>query len=157
MSLVQLANLCAHLQNCTRVHFNMAAVPFTRLHLQVATGLYKHGFIKGIQKGSIAGPDLFPTEVTPDNIATRRLWLNLKYKNSKPVLSKLSLVSKPNRRLVLTKQEIKALASGLKVRIIDPLQPGEVMFVKLPRSKELIELQEAADRYVGGEVLCRAR
>ncbi|ODV98126.1 hypothetical protein PACTADRAFT_47940 [Pachysolen tannophilus NRRL Y-2460] len=156
MSLVHLANVCAHLQNCSRVNLPLAHIPLTRLHLQVALGLYKHGFIKSIQKGSTLGPDLVPTEVTPDNISSRRLWLGLKYKNSKPVLNKISLVSKPNRRLFLDKEEIRALSGGSSVRVIKPLQPGEIIFIRT-LNKDLVDLQDAAERHLGGEVVCRAR
>lgn len=155
MSLVKLAHYCSHLQNCTRVNLPVAHIPLSRLHLQISLGLYKHGFISSIQRGPIAGPDEVPTEVTPDNVATRRLWLGLKYKDSKSVLRKMSLVSKPNRRLFLDAEQIKALASGLKVRLIEPLQPGEVMFVKV--GDDVVELQDAARRGLKGEILCRAR
>lgn len=160
MSLVKLANVCAHLQNCTRVSLPLAQVPFTRLHIQLSLGLYKAGFLKSVQKGSVAGPDLVPQQITPDNIATRRLWLGLKYKDSKSVLSRISLVSKPNRKAILTKEEIRSLSQGKKVQMIHPLQPGEVMFVRVSVTKdappEVIDLQEASDRHLGGEVLCRA-
>lgn len=123
------------------------------MHLEVTRGLYKEGFISSIQRGSTQGPDLTPVEVTPDNISTRRLWLTLKYRNNRPVIRQMSLVSKPGRRVHLTVEETKALASGWPVRFIKPLQPAELLFVRV--DKEVIEIQEAAKRGVACLALYR--
>lgn len=154
MSLVGLANFCSHLKNCTNVQMSTTSVPFTRLHLQIALGLYREGFISSIKKGSTIGPDLKPTDVTPDNISTRRLWLGLKYRNNRPVIRSLSLILKPGRKVNLTSTEVKALSSGLPVRFIRPLNPAECIFIKTPRD-EVLEIQEAARKDIRGMVLCR--
>ncbi|KAK6461820.1 ribosomal protein S8 [Scheffersomyces coipomensis] len=157
MSFVHLANFCAHIKNCTNVNISSTSVPFTRLHLQIASGLYKEGFISSIQRGSTTGPDVTPVDVTPDNISTRRLWLGLKYRNNQPVIRDISLVSKPGRKVNLTKEEVKALASGLAVRFIKPLQPAECIFIKNEKEKEVIEIQEAAKRNLDGVALYRVK
>ena len=96
-------------KNVTNVHVATTSVPFSRLHLQVALGLYREGFISSIQKGSTTGPDLKPVEVTPDNISSRRLWLGLKYLNNQSVIRDFSLVLKPGRKVNLTPTEIRKL------------------------------------------------
>ncbi|QPG73430.1 hypothetical protein FOA43_000740 [Brettanomyces nanus] len=155
MSLVNLANLCCHLQNCTMARLPLAKVPYTRLHLQIALGLYKEGFISSVQRGSINGPDITAVDVTPDNISTRRLWLGLKYRNNKPVLSNLHLISKPNRRVKLTNEELKHFASGNRIRFIPPVKPDEVVFVRTDKN-EVLNLFEAVKKSREGELLCRA-
>lgn len=156
MSLVHLANLCAHVKNCTNVHISTTSIPFSRLHLLVALNLYKEGFISSVHKGSTAGPDKAPVEVTPDNISTRRLWLELKYRNNQPVIRDFSVILKPGRKVNLTATEIKALASGFPVRFIKPLQPAECIFIQTPK-KEIFEVQEAAKRNLDGMALCRVK
>ena len=156
MSLVHLSNFAAHVKNCTRINLSTTSVPYTKLHLQLALGLYREGFLSLIQRGSVTGPDQEAVEVTPDNIATRRLWLGLKYRNNQPVIREFSMVSKPSRRVNLTSTKVKALASGLKVRFIQPLQPSEVIFLKT-KSKEVVEIQEASQRSLEGTVLCRVK
>ncbi|CAH2350741.1 37S ribosomal protein S8, mitochondrial [[Candida] railenensis] len=156
MSLVNLAHFASHVKNCTRVNISATSVPFSRLHLQVALQLYKEGFISSVQKGSTSGPDIKPVDITPDNVSTRRLWLGLKYRNNQPVLRDFSLISKPGRRVNLTNTEVKALASGLTVRFIRPLQPAECMFIKTDED-EVVEIQEAAKRHLSGLVLCRVK
>lgn len=131
-------------------------MPFNRGHLQLAFQLYREGFISSIQKGSTSGPDKNPVEVTPDNISSRRLWLDLKYRNNEPVIREFSLISTPGRKAHLTDVEVKALASGLQVRFIKPLQPSECLFIQ-NKKKEILEIQEAAKRDELGLALCRIR
>lgn len=154
MSLVNLAHVCSHIQNVTRVNKSLTSIPYTKLHLQLALGLYKEGFISSIQRGSLTGPDKEFTAATPDNISTRRLWLGLKYHNMRPVISQIHLVSKPNRRVHANAQQVNDLLGGKKFRLIEPPKLGEVIFVKV-KSGELMELQEAAQKQLGGEILCR--
>lgn len=156
MSLVHLSNFSAHLKNCLRINQTITSVPYSRLHLQIALGLYKEGFISLLQRGSLTGPDEAPVEVTPDNIATRRLWLGLKYRNNEPVIRQFLMISKPSRKVNLTSKEVKALASGLPVRFILPLQPAECIFMKT-KSDKIYEIQEAAKKDLEGMVLCRIR
>lgn len=155
MSLVHLSNFTAHLKNVTRLNLSTTSVPFSRLHLQLSFLLYKEGFLSSIHRGSVAGPDKSSVEVTPDNISSRRLWLGLKYRNNLPVIRDFSMISKPNRRVFFTPIEVKALASGLPVRVVHPLQPAECIFIK--SGDEIVEIQEAAKRDLGGTVLCRIK
>ncbi|GME73043.1 unnamed protein product [Ambrosiozyma monospora] len=154
MSLVKLANVGAHLQNCAMAKLPLTKIPYTKLHLQIALGLYKEGFISSVKRGSITGPDLTPVEVTPDNISSRRLWLGMKYRENKPVLSKFQLISKPNRRVFCTSSDLRNFAAGQRFRFVKPLQPGEVIFVRT-REKEVIDLHEAVKKQLDGELLCR--
>lgn len=156
MSFVHLAHLCSHLKNSTNVQAATTSIPFSRLHLQIALGLYREGFISSVQRGSTSGPDLQPVDVTPDNISTRRLWLGLKYRNNQSVIRDISLISKPSRKVNLTATEMKALASGLAVRFIKPLQPAESIFIRT-KNKEIIEIQEAAKKNLAGTALCRIK
>ncbi|SCU97061.1 LAFA_0G09538g1_1 [Lachancea sp. 'fantastica'] len=155
MSLVHLANACAHLQNCSRVRTSLTSIPYTKLHLNFAYNLYKHGFLSTLQRGSTKGPDVAAVEVTPDNISTRRLWLGLKYRENKPVISTCRLISKPNLRIDLKYEDLKQLCTGKTVRLIKPLQPGELILVR--SGNELLDINDAIARKIGGEVLCRVK
>lgn len=154
MSLVGLGHVCAHLQNCTRIRIGLTSIPYTRLHLNFAYNLYKHGFFQSLQKGSTKGPDVKPVEVTPDNISTRRLWIGLKYRENKSVLTSCKLISKPNLKITLSYKELKELCSGRSVRLIKPLQPGELILVRCKKN-EIMDINEAILKGVGGQVLCR--
>ncbi|CAN6607288.1 small ribosomal subunit protein uS8m [Trichomonascus vanleenenianus] len=154
MSLVNLGHMCAHIQNVTRVNRSLASVPMTKLHLQVALGLYKEGFLSSVQRGDLKGPDRVFTPNTCDNISTRRIWLGLKYHDFKSVIRSMRLVSHPNRRVVAKPKAIADLVAGKPYRQIEPLAMGEVMFVRLANG-DVVEIQEAARKKLGGEILCR--
>ncbi|KAH3684482.1 hypothetical protein WICPIJ_004547 [Wickerhamomyces pijperi] len=154
MSLVKLANIAAHIQNVTRINHSTTSIPFTRLHLSISQHLYKQGFISSLQKGDLNGPHLTPTEITPDNIARTKLWLGLKYRDGKPVLSKFQLISKPSNKIHLTKEQIRDLAAGKSVRLIAPPQPNELILVKAHGSKDVLDLHDAASKEMSAEVLC---
>lgn len=156
MSLVKLANTCAHLQNCSRVRLSLTSLPYTKLQLQFAYNLYKQGFLSSVERGSTRGPDDEFIEVTPDNIATRRLWVGLKYRDNKPVLSQCRLISKPNMRIMMGPDELKKVCSGVSVRQVKPLQPGELMLVRTERNT-FVDIHEAIAQRHGGELLCRVK
>lgn len=154
-SLVQLSRFCAHLKNSLNVTMSKTSLPYNRTNLQAAMALYQQGFISSVQRGSTEGPDLVPTEATPDNITSRRLWVDLKYRNNQSVISELNLISKPSRKINLTSEEIKAFASGLRVRNLPPLQPAECVFIE--NDREVVEVQDAAKRGLSGQALFRVR
>lgn len=108
-----------------------------------------------MQRGDLQGPDQTFVPTTFDNVSSRRLWLGLKYHEFKPVLRKINLVSKPSRRVNLNAREIQLLVSGKPVGITKPVQLGEVIFLKLS-DESVVEIQEAAKKRVGGQLLCRA-
>lgn len=153
MSLVKVANTCAHLQNCTRLRISLTSIPYTKLQLQFAYNLYKQGFISSLQKGSTKGPDEKYIEVTPDNISTRRLWLTLKYRENKSVIRSCKLISKPSVRIFLENKDLRRLCMGTTVRHVQPLQPGELILVKVKDA--LLDINEAVQKKLSGELICR--
>lgn len=154
MSLVNLGHMCAHLQNVTRVNRALTSVPMTKLHLQLALGLYKEGFISSVQRGDLKGPDKEFIPNTSDNISTRRIWLGLKYHNFQSVIKSMHLVSHPSRRVIARPKDIQDLVAGRPYRRVKPLGMGEAIFVKLDNG-DVVEIQEAARKHLGGEILVR--
>ncbi|KAI7903401.1 30S ribosomal protein S8 [Cokeromyces recurvatus] len=150
----RLHDLCSRIQNGFRARLQTIAIPETKMNLAVVNILYKEGFLSSVTRGNHIGPDLTYTPTTNENVATRRLWLNLKYKANNPALSKLSLVSKPSKKVHFTVNELKNIANGRRAQFIKPLQPGEVVIVNTNRG--VLEIQEAIEKNVGGEVMCRA-
>lgn len=155
MVLVNLAHICSHLQNASKAKLSTTSVPFTKLNLAILLGLQDQGFISSVTRGNHAGPDLEYMPTTQENVATRRLWLGLKYYDNEPVLSKMALVSKPTKRVWMGVQGLNNLAKGKGHGYVEPLQPGECMF--LSSDKGLFEIREAVERQIGGQLLCRVR
>ncbi|KAF8245198.1 ribosomal protein S8 [Wilcoxina mikolae CBS 423.85] len=154
MSLVNLAHVCSHLQNATKGKLGMTSVPHTKLILSIMLGLQDQGFISSVTRGSINGPDKEFVPTTQENIATRRLWLGLKYFDNEPVLSKMSLVSKPTQRIWMGIEGLEKIVQGRSHEYVEGLQPGEALF--LGTDKGVLEAREAIKRRIGGQLLCRA-
>jgi small subunit ribosomal protein S8 len=155
MSLVNLAAVCSHLQNVSKARLSITSIPSTKLHLNLTLALQNAGFLSSVTRGDTKGPDTVYTPTTQENVATRRLWVGMKYYDNEPVLSKMSLVSKPKQRIWVGLEELKELAAGRRAAYVDGLQPGECLFVNTDRG--LFEAREAIERGLGGQLLCRVR
>lgn len=153
--MVKLANACSHLQNAVRASLGITSLPVTKQLLELSLGLQNAGFIAGVTRGSTAGPDEVPTPTTQENVASRRLWLELKYHDNTPVMTKLKMVSQPKRRVWMSAAEIDNLCKGKRAEGVDPLQPGEVLFVSTDRG--ILEARDCAKRWIGGQLLCRVK
>ncbi|ODV89662.1 hypothetical protein CANCADRAFT_141992 [Tortispora caseinolytica NRRL Y-17796] len=156
MSLVLLSHMCSHLQNAVMAKHTLAAVPLTKLHLNVAVNLLREGFISSVQRGSSEGPDEEYTPTTPSNVPDRKLWIGLKYHNGRPVMSKLQMLTKPTRRCFVTVSDLKKLINGRNCRYLAPLDPGESLFLHTA-DFGLIEARTAISYNTGGEALLRVR
>ncbi|MCJ1353616.1 MAG: hypothetical protein MMC33_003603 [Icmadophila ericetorum] len=166
MSLVNLAHVCSHLQNASKARLGLTSVPPSHLILTLALALQHHGYISSVALGGLTPPPptllstpsssttSTPPELTQTNIASRRLWLGLKYWDNKPVLSKMNLVSKPTRRIWMGREDLEGLAKGEKRGYVYGLREvGESLFVSTDRG--IMEIREAVERGVGGMLLCR--
>ncbi|KAI9703419.1 MAG: hypothetical protein M1820_005891 [Bogoriella megaspora] len=92
--------------------------------------------------------------VTQENVASRRLWLSLKYWNNEPVLSEMKMVSKPKQRIWLSSIDLGKIVRGREAGYVKGLvRPGECLFVTTDRG--VMEARECVERRVGGMVLCR--
>lgn len=101
-------------------------------------------------------PDMMEAEgvVTQANRASRRLWLGMKYYESKPVLSKARMISKPTKRIMLNSQDIARLVRGSRAGEVKPLsQIGEIMAIST--DKGIMEARECVERRIGGLAMCR--
>jgi len=159
MGIASIANACAHLQNASRARLGLTSLPNNKYNLHLALALHRAGFISSVTR---AGPHPPPPEllatfeaepVTSANVATRRLWLGLKYWNNEPVLRNMQAVSKPSRLITATVPELNRIARGFPAGYVKGLNLGECLFLSTDRG--VLEVREALQRKVGGLVLCR--
>ena len=168
MSLVHLANTCSHLQNASKARLGLTSIPNSNFHLRLCLALQNSGFVSTVVRGghrpppphkllshpssNTEGAELVP--VTPQNIASRRLWLGMKYWNSEPVLEKMQMVSKPTRRIWMDVEGLKKLVLGRSSGYVKGLtRPGECLYVMTDRG--IFESRECVERKIGGQLLCR--
>jgi ribosomal protein S8 len=160
MSLVNLAHVCSHIQNASKARLGLTSVPSSNLHLTLLLALQNSGFISSVTRGGLTPPPIDqlssyePEPVTQSNIATRRLWLGLKYWNNEPVLSEMKLVSKPTKRVWMDVEGLGKIIRGREAGYVKGLtKPGESLFVSTDRG--ILEARECVERKVGGMLLCR--
>lgn len=112
----------------------------------------EEGGLEGV--GGRDGGDGVIEPITQENVSSRRLWVGLKYYNSRPVLEKMRLVSKPTRRVWMSHWDIGVLVKGERRGYVNGLRGiGESMFVTTDRG--IMEARECVERRIGGMLLCR--
>lgn len=131
---------------------------------RVLLALQKSGFVSAVIRGGPTAPVLLsptslesvepPEPVTQANIASRRLWVGLKYYNNEPVLSKLKMMSKPTRRVHLNVEQLRQLVRGKNAAYVEGLStPGECLYLTTDRG--VLESRECVERDTGGMLICR--
>ncbi|KAL4885864.1 ribosomal protein S8 [Aspergillus karnatakaensis] len=168
MSLVNLAHVCSHLNNATKARLGFTSIPNSNLHLRLCLALQKDGFISSVVRGGPEPPAMhnllgIPTidpethslePLTQSNVASRRLWLGLKYWQSQPVLSKVTMISKPTRRITVDVAGLREIIRGEKSNYIEGLRsPGESLY--LSTDQGIKEARECVEKKLGGLVLVR--
>lgn len=150
-------DLCSHLQNAFRARHAKVLVPHNTQNLGILSILLRAGFVSSLTRGTTTLPS--PTSFATARDSDKRIWAELKYRNDKPVLSQMELVSMPSRRVFMDVGEIRRMCTGSRVQgIVKPLGMGEVAVVKTNHPEhEWVEAREALALKLGGEVVCRAR
>jgi len=123
-----LADMITRIRNAGMVNFRTVDMPLSTLKVGVAKVLKDEGFIEDYQilKDTVQG--------------TMRI--NLKYgANGEKVVTGLSRVSKPGKRIYVKADKIPKVMSGLGIAV-------------LSTSKGIITDRQARQFGVGGEVLC---
>lgn len=107
-------------------------------------------------RGTTQSPDPIEFHAVPE--AQRRIWATLKYRDDRPVLNQMELISMPSKRIFMSVNEIRAIVSGRRAQFIKPLSMGEIAVIKTKANdNEWLEAREALRLNLGGEVLCRTR
>ncbi|KIM76238.1 hypothetical protein PILCRDRAFT_824468 [Piloderma croceum F 1598] len=149
-------DLCAHVQNAFRARHAKIAVHHTTQNLGILSILFRAGFLSSITRGTVDAPS--PAGFHKVGEPERRIWAELKYRDDRPVLQHMELISKPSKRVMMDIKEIRLLCSGRSAGEVKPLGFGEVAVVRTNNKEhEWLEAREALQMKLSGEVICRAR
>ncbi|KAJ3121834.1 60S ribosomal protein L11 [Physocladia obscura] len=107
-------DLCSQIHNGFRKRFAQIAVPYSNANFAVVRILRDEGYLSAVAVGDAQGPFRTGEAVaaTPDTVARRRLWLDLKYSEGAPVLQSMRAVSVPSRRVFASAHELKLVAAA---------------------------------------------
>lgn len=124
-----LGDMLARIRNGQRANKSSIISPASGLRMNVLEVLKREGYIRGYSKA-----DLRP--------GVAELTIELKYHEGKPVITEISRVSKPGRRVYSKIADLPRVANGLGISILST-----------PRG--VMSDAEARTANVGGEVLCQ--
>lgn len=122
-----IADMLTRIRNAQMARHDSVEFPASRIKIDILRILKEEGYIKDFRVRR-EGP-------------RRQVKVWLKYVEKKPVLSGLTRVSKPGRRMYVGKHEIPKVLNGVGVAV-------------LSTSQGVITDHQARRRGVGGEVLC---
>ena len=126
-----IADMLTRVRNALQRQHPTVSMPTSKMKVAVADVLKKEGYIEDFQV----------VDEKPQSI----LQIKLKYlggrRDRSSVITGIERVSRPGRRVYVTKQEVPWVLSGMGVAI-------------LTTSKGILTDQEARKAGVGGEVLC---
>jgi len=148
--------LCSHLQNAFRSRHARVSVHHTTQNLAILSILLRNGFITSVTRGTLDKPD--PITFHEAKESDRRIWAELKYREERPVLNDMELISKPSKPIFMSPSEIRRLCTGRRAQNVKPLRMGEIAVVRThSKEHEWLEAREAVQLGLEGEVVCRAR
>ncbi|KAJ9108651.1 hypothetical protein QFC20_003350 [Naganishia adeliensis] len=150
------ANLITQLLTSSRASLARTSLPYTSLALSLTSVLLRHGLVSSLSLGSPTAPQPQAFDQLP--LASRRLWVTLKHRQGQPVLRRMELVSKPSKRVMVTRDELGRLLTGRRAKNVAGVGMGEILIVRDEQGKgeeQVLEGWEAWRRGKGGEVVCR--
>jgi ribosomal protein S8 len=78
MSLVNLAHVCSHLQNASKARLGLTSIPVSKMHVNIALGLQREGFLSSVTLGGPTPPKPFLLQAQPDPEELEKMAYRLK-------------------------------------------------------------------------------
>jgi small subunit ribosomal protein S8 len=123
-----ISDMFTRVRNALRARHSKVEIPSSKLKIEIARILKQEGYVTNYRVAEEDGK--------------RTIKVYLKYgPDSRPVASKIDLVSKPGRRVYTSAAKIPSVIGGLGINI-------------LTTSKGVMTGRQARQKGVGGEILC---
>lgn len=123
-----ISDMFTRVRNALRARHTKVEIPSSKLKIEIARILKQEGYVTNYRVAEEDGK--------------RTIKVYLKYgPDSRPVASKIDLVSKPGRRVYTSAAKIPSVIGGLGINI-------------LTTSKGVMTGRQAREKGVGGEILC---
>ena len=124
-----LSDLFSRIRNAQMRNKTVVSSPVSKLRENILEVLKKEGYIRGYS-------------VTKHSSGREELDIELKYDDKGPVISNITRISKPGRRVYSGAERIPFIHNGLGISIIST-------------SKGVMSDNEARQQKVGGEIICK--
>lgn len=124
-----IADMLTRIRNASLRRIEKVDIPASKMRLEIARILKEEGFLRGFKTTKEKGLDVL------------RLVLKYTTDEERPVISGITRISKPGRRIYAGAREIPLVKRGLGIAIVST-------------SRGIITDKKARENNVGGEVIC---
>ncbi len=124
-----LSDLFSRIRNAQMRNKSIVSSPVSKLRENILEVLKKEGYIRGYS-------------ITQHNSGREEIDIELKYDERGPVITNITRISKPGRRVYSGAERIPFIHNGLGISIIST-------------SKGVMSDNEARQQKVGGEIICK--
>lgn len=124
-----IADMLTRIRNASLRRIEKVDIPASKMRLEIARILKEEGFLRGFKTTKEKGFDVL------------RLALKYTADEERPVISGITRISKPGRRIYAGAREIPLVKRGLGIAIVST-------------SRGIITDKKARENNVGGEVIC---
>ena len=124
-----IADMITRIRNAQLRTLNKVSIPNSKFRAKILDVLKEEGYISDYK---------FLTDVKDKNSLT----VSLKYDNGNPVIKEIKRVSKPGRRIYAKADSIPIIQNGLGLAIVST-------------SKGIMSDDDAKNKNIGGEIICR--
>lgn len=125
-----IADMLTRIRNAMAVNKPEVVLPFSKMKMAVAEILKETGYVKNVEKIAKGAGQSYD-----------QLRIVLKYKGKEPAISNLKKISKPGRRVYVSKEKLPIVLNNLGIAIISTPQG-------------LMTNNDARKKNLGGEVIC---
>ena len=119
-----IADMLTRIRNASAVKKTEVVVPFSKIKYEIAKILEAEKFVEKVEEKE-----------------NNEFKIILKYENNSPAITKLQRISKPGRRVYVSKDELPKVLNGLGIAIVST-------------SKGIVTNKEAKKEGMGGELIC---
>lgn len=133
-----ISDMLTRIRNAQAVGKLEVVMPYSKLKHAIADLLYQEGWITSVEKNSISKQ---VKKFTKKNNDFDYLKIGIKYEHDHPKIKLIKRVSKPGRRIYMTKDKLPSVLSGYGIAIIST-------------SKGVMTNLQAKKQGIGGEIIC---
>ncbi len=136
-----IADMLTRIRNAQMVKKSEVVLPYSSLKMNIINLLVKNGWLASAEKVEALTGKTIQKGVTIGRFATIKIKLKYNADGRTPKINHLERISKPGRRVYVSKENIPYVLNGKGLSIIST-------------SQGLLTDKEARQNKIGGEVLC---
>jgi len=122
-------DMIARIKNAQTRFLNDVKIPASKFRTKILDVLKSEGYIIGYK-------------ILADESRKNNIHVNLKYLNGAPVIKEINRISKPGRRIYARADSLPRIQNGLGLAIVST-------------SKGIMSDNEARNKNIGGEIICK--